>query len=94
MIIRVVKMVFIDDEVENFVALFDHKKETIRSFEGCSHVELWADQERPGLMFTYSHWDSPEALENYRNSDFFRSTWKATKAMFAEKAEAWSLIKR
>jgi heme-degrading monooxygenase HmoA len=44
------------------------------------------------VLFTFSIWDSEAALENYRQSDLFRDTWAKTKALFAEKAEAWSMV--
>ena len=37
------------------------------------------------------NWENEEALNAYRHSDFFAHTWKRTKALFAERAEAWSV---
>jgi heme oxygenase (mycobilin-producing) len=44
MIIRIVKMVFKEDEIGAFKTLFDERKSLIRSFEGCTHLELWQDK--------------------------------------------------
>jgi heme-degrading monooxygenase HmoA len=91
MIIRIVKMTFRPEEISAFQSLFEERKSMIRDFEGCTHLELWQDKERPEVFFTYSWWDSEEHLENYRRSGFFADTWKLTKEKFAGKAEAWSV---
>lgn len=91
MIIRIVKMTFVPENVNEFLKVFNDAKNKILNCEGCKHVELLRDSERPGVLFTYSHWESPEHLEKYRNSDLFKTTWEKTKKLFAEKAEAWSL---
>lgn len=43
MLVRVVKMTFKADAVEAFKEFFENRKEKIRSFEGCTHLELWQD---------------------------------------------------
>lgn len=91
MIIRVVKMTFLPENVPAFVALFEERKENIRRFEGCSHLELWREAGKENVFFTYSHWDNESALDHYRFSAFFKDTWGKTKALFAEKPEAWSI---
>jgi hypothetical protein len=91
MIIRIVKMVFREEEIEAFKQLFEERKSLIRNFEGCSHLELWQDKSHPGTFFTYSWWDSEEHLTNYRTSHFFDDTWTLTKQKFAAKPEAWSV---
>lgn len=91
MIVRIVKMVFREEEIEAFRQLFEERKSLIRHFEGCTHLELWQDTVHPGTFFTYSWWDSEEHLNNYRNSHFFDDTWTLTKQKFAAKPEAWSV---
>lgn len=91
MIIRIVKMTFRNEEVENFLALFDAVKLKIRNFEGCEHLELWQQKGRPEVMFTYSKWKGESNLQVYRNSTLFRDTWALTKIKFRKKAEAWSM---
>jgi heme-degrading monooxygenase HmoA len=54
------------------------------------HLELLNGTDQPEVFFTYSHWESVEALENYRHSELFRTTWTKAKPLFAAKAEAWS----
>lgn len=94
MIIRVVQMKFRDEAIVAFQALFAERKERIQSFEGCLHLELWQDVNRPGIFFTYSHWENEAYLNHYRFSAFFKETWTATKALFAEPAQAWSVERK
>lgn len=84
-------MTFVPGKVNDFLEVFNDAKNKILSCEGCKHVELLKDIEKPGVLFTYSHWENPEHLEKYRNSELFKTTWAKTKILFAEKAEAWSL---
>jgi quinol monooxygenase YgiN len=91
MIVRIVKMIFLPEEVQSFVQLFDERKEIIRNFEGCQHLELWKESGKENIFFTYSHWENEQALDHYRFSEFFKETWGLTKALFAQKAEAWSV---
>ncbi len=91
MIIRIVKMTFKPDEVLRFQELFVPWKPRIKGSPGCIHLELLQDRKDPKIFFTYSHWKSAADLENYRNSDVFRSVWPTVKAMFAEAAEAWTV---
>lgn len=88
--IRLVKMTFRPEETEAFEALFEEVRNRIRSFPGCKHVELLRDIDRSNIYFTRSEWDNPESLELYRKSELFADTWKRTKALFMDKAEAWS----
>lgn len=91
MIRRIVKMTFREEETENFLAFFDTVKERISGFEGCHHLELWQDKRQKNICFTYSLWESEEALDHYRYSELFKNTWSKTKVLFKDKAEAWSL---
>jgi len=89
-LIRIVKMTFKEEDVETFRHIFEERKERIASFPGCSKLELLNDK---NIFFTYSAWDDVEALEKYRSSELFQSTWSLTKKLFAAKAEAWSVRK-
>jgi heme-degrading monooxygenase HmoA len=91
MIVRIVQMTFRQDEVNNFLALFEERKELIRGFEGCQHLELWQDAHASNIYFTYSHWDSEQDLNHYRFSELFKDTWAKTKALFETKPQAWSV---
>ena len=92
MLIRIVKMTFRTEKIDEFLDIFDSSKEKIRAFEGCHHLKLLRDVNSPNIFFTYSHWESEEDLNNYRKSEFFISTWAKTKTLFAEKAVVNSLF--
>lgn len=91
MITRVVKMHFREAACADFEKLFRAKQAGIRQMPGCQSVELMKATSTTGLYFTISLWADEASLEQYRASAFFKETWKATKALFAQKAEAWSL---
>lgn len=88
--IRIVKLTLQEECVTEFLANFNKQKAHIRAFDGVQHLELLNDKNNPNIFFTYSIWESEQHLENYRNSDLFKSIWAVTKPMFAAKAEAWS----
>ena len=90
MITRLVKMTFKTEHTQDFILLFEQIKYRIADFEGCHQLQLLHDTHLPHVFFTYSIWKDENALENYRNSDLFAETWKKTKSMFAEKAQAWT----
>ncbi|TPN83501.1 putative quinol monooxygenase [Aquimarina algicola] len=90
MIIRIVKMGFVPDQVDNFLDVFDQNKDKIRNFEGCTHLKLLRDTYNTSQFFTYSHWESEAHLNNYRNSSLFKEVWANTKNKFNQRPEAWS----
>lgn len=90
MLIRIVRMTFDPQHVGTFLDLFADAAPTIRAMPACRHLELWQDARFPNIMTTYSHWTDDDALDAYRNSDFFNVTWKKTKKLFAAPPEAWS----
>ena len=91
MLIRIVKMTFKPENISSFERIFKTSSHRIRSFQGCSHVELLQDMENPAVFFTYSHWETPDDLQAYRESDFFKEVWGRTREFFAERPMAWSL---
>lgn len=92
MIVRIVKMTFSAEELISFLQLFEANKNKIASFPGCSKVELLQDIHNPNICFTYSHWESENALNLYRDSQLFNTVWSQTKRYFADRPEAWSLV--
>jgi heme-degrading monooxygenase HmoA len=91
MIKRIVKMSFRPDAVNEFENVFQSTRNRIASFEGCRKLELHKEKNAPNIYFTVSHWESETALNNYRNSELFATTWAKTKVLFNDKPEAWSL---
>ncbi|MBF9255153.1 antibiotic biosynthesis monooxygenase [Pontibacter sp. 172403-2] len=92
MLIRIVRMTFREDRTAEFLEIFRHSKDKIRAFDGCHHVELLQDINRPNVYSTYSLWESEAHLNNYRDSPLFGQVWKATKVLFADKPQAWSNV--
>lgn len=90
MLIRIVRMTFRENALPDFHALFDRSKHHIRAFPGNRHLALLSDPDNPSVRMTYSLWDSADDLDAYRRSELFRTTWAATKVLFAEKAVAFS----
>lgn len=93
MFVRIVKMSFDPSKIEAFLAYFQTKKQHIRDFEGCEFLELYRDKKNTDIFFTYSYWQAEADLENYRNSELFKTVWATTKQFFNDKPEAWSVDK-
>ena len=85
------RLTFKKENIASFEQLFENTKQDIRNFEGCSHLQLLRDRREPNVYVTYSHWESERHLENYRNSELFRTVWGETRALFGKPAVAWSL---
>lgn len=86
-------MVFHEQNVQEFLEIFNSSKLKIRNFDGCHHLELMRDVMHGNVFYTLSQWESSEALENYRQSELFKSTWAKTKVLFSDKPMAFSLEK-
>lgn len=94
MIIRLVKLSIQPNKMDAFVNAFNTHKHEIKAFNGCNHLELLAENNDSGIVFTYSKWDSQDDLESYRNSELFKGIWSTVKPMFSDKPEAWSTISK
>jgi len=94
-LVRIVRMTFRPDTVNAFVEQFDASAPQIRAFPGCYHLELWRDADTPTVCTTYSHWESEDALNRYRESDLFRSTWRTVKPLFGGRpvAHSYSILR-
>ncbi|MEZ4908100.1 MAG: putative quinol monooxygenase [Saprospiraceae bacterium] len=90
MIIRIVKMSFENEKIDNFLSVFSESKSKIRAYEGCLSLKLLRDDNNKNVFFTLSKWENTESLENYRNSELFKTTWSRTKILFNDKPQAWS----
>ena len=93
MFVRIVKMSFKNDKVDDFLSDFELIKDKVRGYKGCNLLELYRDKQNTNILFTYSYWETEQDLENYRNSDLFKAIWEQTKALFNDKPEAWSVDK-
>ncbi|WP_396601479.1 putative quinol monooxygenase [Algibacter sp. R77976] len=93
MLVRIVKLGFYKENIEVFLQNFDATKTKIRAFDGCKFLELYRDKNDPSIFFTYSYWESEDALEKYRKSELFNTVWSTVKPLFNIKPEAWSVDK-
>lgn len=92
MIYRIVKMTIKPESVQDFKKLFYEAQKLIKTFDGCSRVDLMKDLNNDSVFFTLSFWETEDDLETYRQSYLFKSTWAKVKILFSAKAEAWSLF--
>ncbi len=92
MIIRIVRMQFTQAGVAEFLEVFGRYEQAIRSFPGCTYLELLRDADDPLTFVTLSHWESLESLEQYRRSELFTTVWGQVKNLFAGRSQAFSLI--
>ena len=90
MIKRLVKLTFHENNIDNFKEIFEASKYKIRAMNGCQHVELLQDKTNPHIFFTLSLWDTERSLEDYRQSELFKTTWAKTKILFSDKPAAWT----
>lgn len=90
MIARIVDLQINPSEFERARILIEEVAPKVRSFEGCTYLELNFDIHKKGHVQTYSRWTSEAALNLYRNSDTFLTFWKSIKPLFARPASAWS----
>lgn len=91
MITRIVKLEFKEEHVEDFLNFFDGIQDIVNEFPGCQGMKLYQDIYRPNIIMTYSHWNSEEDLNKYRNSKDFGEIWPKIKPWFAERPAAWSV---
>lgn len=90
MIFRIVKMTFKPETIDDFKAVFHKSANHIRSFPGNMGLQLLQSSDDESVFFTYSLWKDDEALQAYRHSTLFETTWAKTKVLFGGKPEAWS----
>jgi len=86
-------MHFTEAGVEEFLEIFHSNKIAIRNFDGCTHLQLLKDPDNELIYTTLSHWIDAQSLERYRKSELFASVWGRVKTLFAERTQAFSLVK-
>ncbi|PAP79740.1 antibiotic biosynthesis monooxygenase [Rubrivirga sp. SAORIC476] len=83
MLLRTVRMTFDPARLGDFLNLFAEARPRIAAAPGCRHLELWQDARFPNVLTTFSQWDDADALEAYRRSELFTTTWAKTTPLFA-----------
>lgn len=91
MITRIVKLEFQEDKIADFLSFFETIKHKVNTFPGCYGMKLYQDINAPSTVMTYSHWESNEDLNKYRDSETFGAVWPKIKPWFNAKPEAWSV---
>lgn len=90
MIARIVTMTFKENEINNFVLLFNEYKTQIKNSTGCISLTLIQKLDHPTEISTLSYWENEDYLNNYRNSDIFKQVWPQTKLLFSSPPKAIS----
>ncbi len=90
MIYRVVTLTIRPEETVFFEDFFRQRKAQIEGFAGCRQAQLLRNTGQPNVFYTLSEWEREEDLEAYRQSDFFKDTWRITKSLFEDRAAAFS----
>lgn len=90
MITRIVRLTIHPGRLQNFLDLFEASKSSIRAFPGCLQLSLMQDTSYPNQVSTFSTWEDDRALQKYRESELFISTWAKTKPLFAARPEVYS----
>lgn len=93
MVIRVVRMSFKEEKVQDFISLFNKTKNSIRDFDGCLRLDLLQDFGQEHILTTYSYWQDLKSLDKYRHSPLFLDTWAEMKEYFSAKPIAFSCKK-
>lgn len=88
--IRIVKLTFKQEHVQDFLNLFEERKQAIRKSKGCTQLSLWNHTTQSNIFYTYSIWNLPHDLELYRQSQLFSETWDNVKQWFDAPPEAFS----
>ena len=91
MISRIVRMQLQDGKAKDFQSIFNEVNSEIRKSSGCISVELYTDVKDDDTVITLSVWENAEALEAYRASALFISTWRKVKPFFRAPAQAFSM---
>lgn len=91
-ITRIVRLSFIPEKMDEFMEIYATSSPHIRAFDGCLLLKLKRDYHHPNVLYTYSVWADHQALDKYRDSDLFKTTWAKTKVLFDAKPYVYSLL--
>lgn len=90
MITRIVKLSFEPDQIETFLDLFGQHALNMQEVAGFVSLQLLRDEFEPNLFFTISVWRDTYYLEQYRQSELFKTTWFKVKLMFRARPQVWT----
>lgn len=83
-------MRFRHERVSEFLELFERVAPQILSTPGCLSLEIWRGIDSEDTFSTVSRWTDAAALDRYRSSPLFQTTWSTIRPWFARPAEAES----
>ncbi|MEN3040379.1 MAG: antibiotic biosynthesis monooxygenase family protein [Bacteroidia bacterium] len=89
MLWRWVEMPIHAEKIEEARAILLTQAPRTRAFPGCLFLVLY-ESAGPNL-YSLSQWESPQALEAYRQSVMFREFWARIRVCFRDRARAVSL---
>ncbi len=92
MIVRIVRLPADPAKFDELAELYKNGAKVVRSWPGSLKLELFQDADDPYTLVTISHWESEEALQDYRHSDYFRGFWPKVRASLRNSASAETLI--
>jgi len=90
MITRIVKLSFESEQIETFLDLFGQHALNLQEVPGCVSLQLLRDEVEPNIFFTISVWRDTYYLEQYRQSELFKTTWFKVKLLFRDRPKAWT----
>jgi len=90
MLVRLVSLKVKPGQADAFREFFATIFDRVASSPGCLHLRLVQDADGGDDFFTISQWISTDALEAYRQSDFFKRVWPQVKTFLREKPWAQS----
>ncbi len=91
--LRIVVLTIKPSDVDTFRSFFEENQMIIKNFPGCNHLELLQDINHSNVFYTYSIWEDEVALNEYRDSIFFKEVWSSVKPLFDKKPKAYSMTK-
>ena len=53
------------DKLDEAIAFMRETLPDTRAYAGCQFLEICQDKDTPGILFSYSRWDSKEQYEKY-----------------------------
>jgi quinol monooxygenase YgiN len=89
-LVRLVHVTVRPDAVAPFLDRFNESAPKIRAFPGCRRLELWRDPDAPTAFTALSHWKDLHALDAFRESELFASTWAAVTPLCADRPRVHS----
>lgn len=90
MLVRLVQLEIQKEQTDLFLKLFAEHQQIILKNDGCISLQLLQEDGKPNHVATLSHWISEKYLNQYRNSEFFKTLWSKVKPLFASPAKACS----